>query len=93
MRRAAIERGATVRRWRATLRFRSVPFAEPDRRHRSVNRLRKGPRLGGCGRSRCWLCHEEKLLRRPTPQEYRAAWTAWEERQEAGFAARKPRKP
>jgi hypothetical protein len=93
MRRAAIERGATVRRWRATLRFRSVSFARPDPYHRAVNRFRKGPRLAGCGKARCRLCHGDKIARRPTPQEYRAALTAWEEREAAGLPARKPAKP
>lgn len=27
-----------------------------------VNRFRKGQRIFGCGRPRCFLCHGEKLL-------------------------------
>ena len=32
-------------------------------------RFRKGQRIGGCGKSRCWLCHSEKLSDVPTKQQ------------------------
>jgi hypothetical protein len=34
-------------------------------------RFRKGQRIGGCGRSGCWLCHFDKLSDIPTLQERR----------------------
>jgi hypothetical protein len=36
-----------------------------------VGRFRKSQRIGGCGHSRCWLCHSEKLGGEPTTQELR----------------------
>src|SRR5207248_10486161 len=37
-----------------------------------IGRFRKGQRVGGCGKARCYLCHGEKLCKRPTPQQRRA---------------------
>jgi len=36
-----------------------------------MGRFRKGQRIGGCGNSRCWLCHSEKLGDEPTLKELR----------------------
>ncbi len=37
-----------------------------------VNRFRKARRIGGCGKSRCFLCHHEKLLGIKTIWELKA---------------------
>ena len=37
-----------------------------------IGRFRKGQRVGGCGKARCYLCHGEKLCKRPTLQQRRA---------------------
>lgn len=74
MRRAALERFRLLtrqREQRALARARGVP-AEPL----ALNHFRKQRRIGGCGNSRCWLCHGDKLAQRPTPQARRAA-NAW----------------
>jgi hypothetical protein len=72
MRRASVERSRTVNVWRAHLR-RSHPV-EPIlcRCEFEVGRFRKAQRIGGCGNSRCFLCHGDKILGRPTLQELRA---------------------
>jgi hypothetical protein len=51
-------------------------------------RFRKGQRIGGCGKSRCYLCHGEKLLRQPTLQQRRANRALQEWVQEWGIAGR-----
>lgn len=74
MRRAALERLRLLKRQRdqrTLARARGVP-AEPL----AINHFRKQRRIGGCGNSRCWLCHGDKLAQRPTPQARRAA-NAW----------------
>ena len=71
MKRAAQERKRTLQVWRRHLSFHE---------HGTVlcscelqpGRFRKGRRVGGCGKSRCYLCHGEKLLKQPTPQQRRA---------------------
>ena len=62
MKRAAIERGRTVRTWRAHLATHTRPVLcacdlQPGR-------FRKSQRVGGCGRPQCWLCHGDKLAGR-----------------------------
>ena len=37
-----------------------------------IGRFRKGQRVGGCGKARCYLCHREKLCKRPPLQQRRA---------------------
>jgi hypothetical protein len=41
----------------------------------AVNHFRKQRRIGGCRHSRCWLCHGDKLARRPTVTARRQAAT------------------
>lgn len=70
MRRAAIEKHRTLRIWRAHLATHKQPVVcscdlQPGR-------FRKSQRIGGCGRTRCWLCHGEKLAGRPTQGDVRA---------------------
>ena len=70
MRRAAIEKHRTLRVWRAHLATHEQPVVctcdlEPGR-------FRKSQRVGGCGRARCWLCHSDKLVGRPTQADVRA---------------------
>jgi hypothetical protein len=40
-----------------------------------VGRFRKSQRVGGCGQSRCWLCHSGKLSGEPTIRERRSLAT------------------
>jgi hypothetical protein len=68
VRRAAQERQRTLQMWHHHLSLHeqgTVPCAcelQPGR-------FRKGRRVGGCGKSRCYLCHGEKLLKQPTLQQ------------------------
>ncbi len=74
MRRAALERLRLLKRQhdrRALMRARGLPD-EPL----ALNYFRKQRRAAGCGHSRCWLCHGDKLAQRPDPQARRAA-AAW----------------
>jgi len=36
-----------------------------------MGRFRKGQRIGGCGNSRCWLCHPGKLGQVPKVAQLR----------------------
>jgi hypothetical protein len=38
-------------------------------REQCVNRFRKSQKQLGCGKSRCFVCHAEKILDRPTMKE------------------------
>jgi hypothetical protein len=70
MRRAAEERAQTVSTWRqhlATHTGEILCICEFQ-----SGRFRKSQRVGGCGNSRCWLCHGEKLARVATLGEQRA---------------------
>lgn len=70
MRRAALERALLLHRhrgWRALARARDLPADAPE-----LNRFRKQRRAAGCGHSRCWLCHGDKLAQRPDAQSRRA---------------------
>jgi hypothetical protein len=70
MRRAAAERAQTVSTWRqhlATHKCEILCICEFQ-----TGRFRKSQRVGGCGRSRCWLCHRVKLEKLATPGEQRA---------------------
>ena len=55
------------RRWLEHMRARGLPV-EPQ----APNHFRKQLRIGGCGRARCWLCHADKLAKRPAPRQLRA---------------------
>jgi hypothetical protein len=74
MRRAALERFRLLQRQRerrALMRARGLPDEAL-----ALNHFRKQRRVGGCGNSRCWLCHGDKLAQRPDPQARRAS-AAW----------------
>ena len=72
MKRASLERQPTVRLWRQHLAWHGPgPLARGC--ESQVGRFRKGQRVGGCGRSRCCLCHGDKLLKRPTLEQRRSA--------------------
>lgn len=67
MKRAATERFRTLRTWRDHLdTHRGAILCECELQ---PGRFRKAQRIGGCGRSRCWLCHSDKLAGRATIQE------------------------
>lgn len=70
MKRAATERTRTLHRWRAHLRGHDAKVDCAC--ERQAGRFRKGQRVGGCRRARCWLCHGDKLAGLPTLQERRA---------------------
>lgn len=72
MTRARIERQRAVRVWREHLRTlhpRGPIFCDCEFQ---VGRFRKRQRVAGYGNSRCFLCHGDKLMGRPTMQELRA---------------------
>ena len=64
MKRAHIERQRTLQIWRQHLK-------QHDRNNImckcefEVGRFRKSQRIGGCGQTRCYLCHGDKLMNRP----------------------------
>ena len=69
MKRAAEEKHRTLKTWREHLRaHQGVVVCECEFQ---AGRFRKGQRIGGCGKSRCWLCHSEKLSGMPTKQQQR----------------------
>ena len=71
MKRAYEERLRTIHVWRQHLAWHgSGPLACVC--EFQIGRFRKGQRVGGCGKARCYLCHGEKLCKRPTPQQRRA---------------------
>jgi hypothetical protein len=93
VRRASIERARTLRVWRAHLGLihsDGIPncFCEFQ-----PGRFRKGQRIAGCDRSRCHLCHPDKLLGIPTAQQHRADLSMHEWLRELGRASRRPRRP
>lgn len=71
MKRAAQKRKRILQIWR-----RHFSFHEPRivlcACELQPGRFRKGRRVWGCGKSRCYLCHGEKLLKQPTLQQRRA---------------------
>jgi hypothetical protein len=71
MQRASVERLRTMRVWRQH-RSRHGPGPLGCPCERQGGRLRKGQRIGGCGKARCYLCHGDTLLQRPTLQQRRA---------------------
>src|SRR5262245_14118555 len=71
MQRASIERLRTMRVWRQHL-SRHGPGPITCLCEWQVGRFRKGQRIGGCGKVWCYLCHGDKLLKRPTLQQRRA---------------------
>ena len=71
MKRASLERQRTVGVWRRHLGTHG-PGPIRCRCEFEVGRFRKGQRVGGCGNSRCFLCHGDKLLKRPTLEQARS---------------------
>jgi hypothetical protein len=63
MKRAALERTRTVETWRRHLAAHDQPIACDC--EFEIGRFRKGQRVGGCGRPRCFLCHFAKLSHLP----------------------------
>jgi hypothetical protein len=68
MKRAAQEREQTLRVWRCHLSWHGKD-AVLCSCELQPGRFRKGQRVWGCGKSRCYLCHGEKLLKRPTHRQ------------------------
>ena len=67
MYRASKERARALRVWKAHIDL--IHGGDHDTGcicDHQVNRFRKGQRQGGCNRPRCYLCHSEKLFKRPT---------------------------
>jgi hypothetical protein len=60
MKRAAQERIRTLNAWKRHL-AQHARLGIGCACERQPGRFRKGERVGGCGRPRCWLCHGEKL--------------------------------
>jgi len=79
VKRAHVEYRRTLRVWREHL-------AQHDRNEIrckcefEVGRFRKSWRVGGCGQSRCFLCHGDKLMKRPTLRQHRSniSFHEWE---------------
>lgn len=71
MKRAVLERSRTVSVWRRHLVSRGVDAALCSCEHQP-GRFRKGHRVGGCGKARCYLCHSEELLDIPDRSQGRA---------------------
>lgn len=75
MKRASLERGLAIRVWREHLRRAHPAGPVLCDCEFQIGRFRKGKRIGGCGRSRCFLCHGEKLMKRPTLQQTRSTFS------------------
>lgn len=79
MQRAAIEKQSTIHRWRSHLaRHKGEVLCKCEFQ---AGRFRKGQRVGGCGRPRCFLCHGDKLLGVATVADRKA-----DQREREGFA-------
>jgi hypothetical protein len=72
MKPAADERGRAVRVWRRHLHLFGAAHATACICEQQPGRFRKAHRVGGCGNSRCYLCHSPKLLGEPTLQQRRS---------------------
>ena len=91
MRRAALERPRTLRVWRDHNRFIHDNDPTGCTCDEQPGRFRKGQRIGGCGKSRCWLCKRHKLTKEVTFRDYRAAFSYRESAAEWGFFVALPR--
>lgn len=69
MRRTAVEQPRTLHRYRCWLALTKAGGRPVGTQ--AINRFRKQQRIGGCGNSRCWLCHGDKLAGNPTPKAQR----------------------
>jgi hypothetical protein len=78
MKRPAVERQRTLAVWRRHL-LRHEGAAAVCSCERQPGRFRKGQRVGGCGKAKCYLCHAEKLLKLPDRSRKRAdaSWREW----------------
>jgi hypothetical protein len=84
VKRAALERPRTVRTWRGHLGRHAAPVACAC--ELQPGRFRKAQRIGGCNKSRCWLCHGDKLAGLATPQDRRGRARLFEGLIEVGAA-------
>jgi len=78
VKRASTEYSRTVRVWREHLAWHGAgPLACVC--EFQIGRFRKGQRVWGCGKARCYLCHGDKLLKRPTRKQHQAntAYREW----------------
>ena len=71
MKRAAEEKLRTLEVWKRHL-ARHARTGIRCACERQPGRFRKGERVGGCGRPRCWLCHGDKLAGIPSVAQRRA---------------------
>lgn len=69
--RASLERDRTIVVWRRHLQRHGHRFPLTCICEFQPGRFRKGQRVGGCGRPRCYTCHAEKLFGTPSRQESR----------------------
>lgn len=78
MKRASQERQRTISVWRRHLLIHGKDTVSCTCEFQP-GRFRKGQRIGGCGNSRCYLCHSEKLLNHPTKSRRRSeiSWKEW----------------
>ena len=93
MRRAFVERQRALRVWRAHNRLVHAGMDTSCVCDQQPGRFRKGQKIGGCGKSRCWLCKGHKLEKRPTVRDYRKAISYREWRSECGYPIARERKP
>jgi len=87
MQRAALEKLRTLRIWREHLVTHGLPVVCSC--ELQPGRFRKSQRVGGCGKSRCWLCHPEKLSGEPTVRDRRGSATLIEGLSEVGETNRR----
>ncbi len=67
MRRAAQERAWTIRVWKLHKRW-NHPEGSECICDEQPGRFRKGQRVLGCNKPRCFICHGEKLMKLPGRQ-------------------------
>jgi hypothetical protein len=80
MKRAAVEKARTSNVWRRHYNHHLRQNAQSGGQRPiacscdlEVNRFRKGQKVFGCGRPRCYACHGEKLLGIPRHRDLRRA--------------------
>lgn len=87
MKRAAQERQRVLSLWQTHLNYQHREESNLCRCEYQPGRFRKTERVGGCRKARCYLCHADKLFKRPTPQQRRANIDFREQLQEVLSAA------
>jgi hypothetical protein len=82
MKRANSEKRHTVQVWRVHLSWHG-PGPLAGHCKLQIGPVRKGQRARGCGKARCYLCHGDKLLQRPTLQRRRLdmSYKEWQREQ------------